>query len=139
MTNPIVPIVATEILKLAFNEFIKTSAGETAKKLTGEAFTKAGELRQKIVSWFANKQDIEAEKAIILIQKEGSLEALNKLTTYLDDAMKTEPAFAQELQQVSQQIFNIQSQGTSNRQPINFGRDQIHIEYIQGNPRIGGS
>lgn len=39
MTDPIVAVAAAEILKLAFNEFIKTSAGETAKKLTGEALT----------------------------------------------------------------------------------------------------
>ncbi len=42
----------------------------------------AGELRQKVVSWFQNKQDVKAEKAIVAIQEQGSLEALNKLTTY---------------------------------------------------------
>lgn len=139
MTDPIVTVAAAEILKLAFNEFIKTSAGETAKKLTGEALMKAGELRQKIVSWFQNKQDVKAEKAIIAIQEQGSLEALNKLTTYLDDEMEAKPVFAQDLQQSAQQIVNIQSQSTSNRQYNNYGRDMINIEHIQGNPRMGGS
>ena len=139
MTDPIVTVAASEILKLAFNEFIKTSAGETAKKLTGEALTKAGELRQKVVSWFQNKQDVKAEKAIIAIQEQGSLDALNKLTTYLDDEMEAEPVFAQDLQQSAQQIVNIQSQSASNRQYNNYGRDMINIEHIQGNPRIGGS
>lgn len=139
MTDPIVTIAATEILKLAFNEFIKTSSGEAAKKLTGEAFTKADDLRKKIVSWFKNKQHINAEKAIVLIQNESSLEALNKLTTYLDDEMETEPAFARELQQVAQQISNIQSQDSSSRQYNSFGRDMISIEHIHGNPKIGGS
>jgi DNA-binding transcriptional MerR regulator len=139
MTDPIVILAATEILKLAFNEFIKTSAGETAKKLTGEAFTKADELRQRIVSWFQDKQDLKAVKAITAIQEQGSLEALNKLATYLDDEMKAEPIFAQDLQHVSQQIVNIQSLDPSNRQYNNFGRDMINIEHIQGDPRIGGS
>jgi hypothetical protein len=139
MTDPIVTIAAAEILKLAFNEFIKTSAGEAAKKLTGEAFTKAEELRQNVVEWFKNKQDVKAEKAINAIQDQGSLEALNKLATYLDDEMEIEPIFAQNLQKVAHQIISIQSQFASNRQNINYGRDQINIEHIQGNPRIGGS
>ncbi|HEY9826954.1 MAG TPA: hypothetical protein V6D19_16060 [Stenomitos sp.] len=139
MTDPIVTVAATEILKLAFNEFIKTSAGETAKKMTGEALTKAGELRQKVVSWFQDKQDVKAAKAIAAIREQGSLEALNKLTTYLDDEMQAEPAFAQDLQQAAQQIVSIHSQNASNRRYNNFGRDMINIEHIQGNPRIGGS
>ena len=139
MTDPIVTVAAAEILKLAFNEFVKTSAGETAKKLTGEALAKAGELRQKIVSWFQNKQDVKAEKAIVAIQEQGSLEALNKLVTYLDDEMEAEPVFAQDLQQSAQQIINIQSQSSFDRQYNNYGRDMINIEHIQGDPRIGGS
>lgn len=139
MTDPIVTVAAAEILKLAFNEFVKTSAGETAKKLTGEALAKAGDLRQKIVSWFQNKQDVKAEKVIVAIQEQGSLEALNKLVTYLDDEMETEPVFAQDLQQSAQQIINIQSQSSFERQYNSYGRDMINIEHIQGDPRIGGS
>ncbi len=139
MTDPIVTVAAAEILKLAFNEFVKTSAGETAKKLTGEALVKAGELRQKVVSWFQDKQDVKAEKAIVAIQEQGSLEALNKLTTYLDDEMEAEPVFAQDLQQAAQQIINIHSQSSVNRQYNSYGRDMITIEHIQGDPRIGGS
>lgn len=118
MTDPIVTVATAEILKLAFNEFIKTSAGETAKKLTGEALTKADELRQKTVSWFKKKQDLKAEKAIVAIQEQGSLEALNKLTTYLDDAMESEPILAQDLRQLAQQIINIQA---TNKEQVQFG------------------
>ena len=139
MTDPIVTVATAEILKLAFNEFIKTSAGETAKKLTGEALNKAGELRKKVVSWFESKGDVKAQKAITAIQEQGSIEGLNKLTTYLDDEMEEEPIFAQDLQQVARQIINIQSQNTSDRQNINYGRDQFNIENIHGNPRMGGS
>ena len=139
MTDPIITVAAAEILKLAFNEFIKTSAGETAKKLTGDALAKAGELRRKVVSWFQDKQDMKAEKAIIAIEEQGSLEALNKLTTYLDDEMEAKPVLAQDLQQIAQQIINIQSQSSLDRQYKNYGRDMINIEHIQGNPKIGGS
>lgn len=107
MTDPIITIATAEILKLAFNEFIKTSAGESAKQLTSAALDKAGELRQKIVSWFRNKQDVKAEKAIVAIQEQGSLEALNKLTTYLDDEMEAEPTFALELESFVKEINEI--------------------------------
>jgi len=139
MTDPIIVVTGAKILELAFNEFIKSSAGETAKKLTDEAFTKAGELRQKIVAWFKKKQDIKVEKTITAIQEQGSPEALNKLTTYLDDEMEAEPTFAQDLQQVAQQIIKIESHNASNRQYTNHGRDMINIEKIDGNPRIGGT
>ena len=139
MTDPIIVVTGAKILELAFNEFIKSSAGETAKKLTDEALIKAGELRQKIVTWFKNKQDVKAEKAITAIQEQGSSEALNNLTTYLDDEMKAEPIFAQNLRQIAQQIIHIESQNTSNREYNSYGRDMITIENIQGNPRIGGS
>lgn len=138
MTNPILPVATTEILKLAFNEFIKTSAGEIGKNLTDEALNKARELREKIVSWFNNKDNMKAKKAISAIQEEGSIEAFNKLTTYLDDEMEDEQLFAQDLQQFAQQIINIQSQNSSSRQNINYGRDQFNIEHIHGNPRMGG-
>jgi hypothetical protein len=139
MTDPIVTIATADIVRLAFNEFIKASAGETAKKLTDEALTKAGELRQKVVSWFQNKQDARAIKSIASIQEQSSFEALNKLTTYLDDEMEAEPTFAQDLRQTAQQIINIQSPSSLNRQYNNYGRDMINVERIQGNPVIGGS
>lgn len=139
MVEPIITLAASEILKLAFDEFIKSSSGEVAKKLTSEALNKARELRYKIVSWFKDKQDVKAEKAIIEIQDHGSLEALNELTAYLNDAMEKDPAFTQGIRQFAQQINNIQSQNTSNRQYNSYGRDMINIEHIQGNPRIGGS
>lgn len=109
MTDPIVAFTAAEIIKLAFNEFIKSSAGETAKKLTTEALNNANELRRKIASQFKDKQNVKAEKAITAVQEQHSLEALNKLTTYLDDEMEEQPTFADDLRQLAQQIINIQN------------------------------
>jgi hypothetical protein len=140
MSDPIVTVATVEILRLAFSEFVKTSASEVAKKLTSEALTKSGELRQKIVNWFQNKGDKKAKNAIATIQEYGSLDALNELTTYLDNEMVKEPSFAQDLHQTVRQIISIQSQVSPNRQyGGNYGRDQFIIESIQGNPNIGGS
>ncbi len=141
MIDPVTTVATTEILKLAFNEFVKSSAGETAKRLTGEAFNKAKELRQKIVIWFRDNENTKAEKAIVAVQEQGSLEALNKLTTYLDDEMETEPVLAQDLRQLAQQIINIQKQSTTtlNQQNNNYGRDQNIINQPQGDFTIGGS
>jgi hypothetical protein len=47
-------------------------------------------------------------------------------------------AFATEIRQIAQQIIN-QNQNNSSREYNNYGRDQINIETIQGNPKIGGS
>ncbi len=142
MTNPIVALTAAEILKLAFNEFIKSSAGEAAKKLTTEALNKANELRHKIVSRFKDRQNLKAEKAITAVQEQYSLEALNKLTTYLDDEMEEEPSFAHDLRQLAQQIINIQN---ISQEQVQFGemkqlnRDNAKGTQVQANriERIG--
>ncbi|MBW4541646.1 MAG: hypothetical protein KME43_21240 [Myxacorys chilensis ATA2-1-KO14] len=120
------------IAKLAFDEFVKSGAGEIAKKAVGGALE---QLRSTIKARFKGKNQ-KAEAAIAKVEQEGSPEALNKLSVYLDDEMD-DASFAQTLQQLAEQITNIQN--TSERQYNNYGRDQITIENITGNPRIGGS
>jgi hypothetical protein len=105
MIEPVVTLSAAyEILKLAFNEFIKAGSGETAKRLTGDAFVGAENLRKKVVSWFEYKNDDKAKNAIISVQEHRSSEALNKLATYLHDEMIAEPSFARELLELEQHI-----------------------------------
>jgi uncharacterized membrane protein len=122
------------IAKLAFDELVKSGAGEVAKQAVGGAIS---QLRSTIKARFQGKHE-KAEAAIAKIEQEQSAEALTKLSVYLDDEMEDAP-FAQTLQQLAQQVINIQNQNTSTRQYNNSGRDQINIETIQGNPRIGGS
>ncbi|KAM3100246.1 hypothetical protein ACKFKG_01695 [Phormidesmis sp. 146-35] len=119
------------IAKLAFDEFVKSGAGEIAKKAVGGAIE---QLRSTIKNRF--KGNKKAEAAIVKIEEERSPEALNKLSVYLDDEME-DVAFAQMLQQLAEQITNVQN--TAERQYINQGRDQINIESITGDPKIGGS
>jgi hypothetical protein len=45
MTDPIM-LTASAIASLAFQKFIKSGAGELAKKFTGEAIAKMGQLRE---------------------------------------------------------------------------------------------
>lgn len=49
MADP-VTFTASAITQLAFQEFLKTSAGELAKKFSAEAIAKMGELQQAIVN-----------------------------------------------------------------------------------------
>lgn len=133
-------LTGAAIAKLAFDEFIKSGAGEVAKKAVGGAIE---QLRSAIKARFAAK-NAKAETAIATIESaadtttEQKTAALNKLSVYLDDEMDDTP-FAQTLQQLAQQVINIQDQSTSNREYNNYGRDQINIDNITGNPRIGGS
>lgn len=133
-------LTGAAIAKLAFDEFIKSGAGEVAKKAVGGAIE---QLRSAIKARFAAK-NAKAETAIATIESaadtttEQKTAALNKLSVYLDDEMDDAP-FAQTLQQLAQQVINIQDQSTSNREYNNYGRDQINIDNITGNPRIGGS
>ena len=137
MTDPATTITAGAILNLAFQEFAKSGAGEVAKKTVGGAISLAKKLRNKITAKF--KGNAKAEAVIAMVETDHSPAALSKLEVYLDDVMADDAVFAEELRQVAQQIINIQHHTTSNRDYKNYGRDQINIEKIEGNPRIGGS
>jgi len=103
MTDP-VTIAAGAVLKLAFDEFIKSSAGETAKKLTGEALAKANELRKFILNYFTGKKNQKATEVIVTIEKMGAENALGKLEVYLEDAMESDTLFATQLKQLFNEI-----------------------------------
>lgn len=99
---------AGAIAKLAFDEFVKSGAGELAKKSLGAAITQVDELRKKIRTKF--KGDVKAENALAAIEQEHSQPALTKLKVYLEDAMTDDPQFAQELRQLAQKIINSDTQ-----------------------------
>jgi hypothetical protein len=48
MTDPLTTLAASVIASLAFQEFIKSSAGELAKKFTAEAIARMNDLREVI-------------------------------------------------------------------------------------------
>lgn len=139
MMEPISSLAASAIVKLAFDEFVKSGAGEAAKRSVGGAIDLVKNLRTKIKARFQG--DARAQKAIQAIEQEHSQPALIKLETYLDDVMQEDVAFASEIRQIAEKIINIQNQSTTtlNQQNFNYGRDQNIINQPQGDIRIGGS
>ena len=122
-------LTGAAIAKLAFDEVIKSGAGELAKKAVGGAIE---QLRSVIKARFAAK-NAKAETAIAMIESsaesataEAKTAALTKLSVYLDDEMDDAP-FAQTLQQLAQQVINIGKQEHSN---ATFNID------AQGNARV---
>ena len=134
--EPITAIVAAKIVEVAFQEFTKSGAGELAKKSVDGAIDLVKNLRDKIKAKF---QDNERVKKALAEVEQGSHIALEKVTKYLDIELDEDEVFATEVRQLANQIINIQNQNNSSREYNNYGRDQINIENIQGNPRIGGS
>jgi hypothetical protein len=140
MTDPVTTIAVGAILKLAFEEFVKSGAGEVAKKTVGGAIELGKKLRGKIAAKFQG--NAKAEAAIAAVEKDYSSAALTKLEVYLDDAMADDTVFATELRQVAQQIINIQNQTTEGDRTYNqkAGRDILNVEVIQGGSnKFGGS
>jgi hypothetical protein len=112
------------IAKIAFDEFVKSSAGEVAKKAVGGAIE---QLRSTIKNRFKGNQ--KAETAIEKIEKEQSPEALNKLSVYLDDEMD-DSQFAETLQQLAHQVINIGKQ-EQNSATFNIdARDNARVNAI---------
>ncbi len=100
MADPIT-LTAGAIATLAFQEFIKSGAGELAKKFTAEAIAKMKNLRELI--WNKLRNDPDAASALESV-KQGSEEELNDVATYLKSAMKKDPDFASQVQAIAQEI-----------------------------------
>jgi len=133
-----VTLAAGAIAQLAFNEFIKSSAGEAAKKLTGEALTKANDLRKAIGAKF--RGNARAETALAEVEQEGTPAALGKVTKYLDLEMDEDQTFASNMRQVAQQIINIHNQTAKTADIIQTaGRDIFNIDDAGQHNKFGGS
>lgn len=111
-------------IAFAFDEFVKSGAGEVAKKAVGGAIE---QLRSTIRKRFAGNK--KAEEAIVKIEEERSPEALNKLSVYLDDEMD-DPQFNQTLQQLAQQVINIGKQEQNSAQFNIDARDNARVNAI---------
>jgi len=124
-------LTGAAIAKLAFDEFVKSGAGEVAKKAVGGASTAGREafeqLQSAIRKRFAGNK--KAEEAIVKIEQERSPEALNKLSVYLDDEMD-DPQFKQTLQQLAQQVINIGKQEQNSAQFNIDARDNARVNAI---------
>jgi hypothetical protein len=135
--DPLTTLTAGAIAKIALDEFAKAGAGELARNVAGGAIDLVKTLYGKISTQF--KGNPKAEAALTEAEQQGTPEAIAKVGKYLDLEMDDNPEFASEVRQIAQQIITIQNQNSSTRTYTNQGRDQINIETMQGNQKIGGS
>lgn len=101
MAEPVIALTASVIASLAFQEFVKSGAGDLAKRFTGEAIAKMRRLRDLI--WNKLKGNPDAEEALQHVQA-GSEEEVSDVATYLKSAMKNDQAFAAQVQAIAQEI-----------------------------------
>jgi hypothetical protein len=100
MADPIT-LTASAIASLAFQEFIKSGAGELAKKFTGGAIAKMGQLRSLI--WDKLRGNADAEAALTNIEN-GQETDLADVGTYLKAVMGRDQEFAGQVQAIAQEI-----------------------------------
>lgn len=100
MPDPVTTtLTASAIATLAFQEFIKSGAGELAKKFTVEAIAKMKDLRDLI--WNKLRGNPDAESVLTNIVEQHSVEDIADITTYLKAAMKNDPQFAAQVQAIA--------------------------------------
>jgi hypothetical protein len=100
MTDP-VTLTASAIAALAFQEFVKSGAGELAKKFTTEAIAKMGQLRKLIWDQLRGNPDAKTAMANVEQGQEGDL---TDIGTYLKAAMSKDSEFASQVQAIAQEI-----------------------------------
>lgn len=101
MTDPVTTLTASAIATLAFQEFIKSGAGELAKKFTAEAIAKMSELRKKIWDRLRGKHPA-AEDALAKAET-GDKTAIETVGILLGVEM-LDPTFAAEVRAIAQEI-----------------------------------
>jgi hypothetical protein len=104
MTDPVTALTASAIASLAFQEFVKSGAGDLAKRFTGEAIAKMGWLRELIWGWLAGKHpaaDEAIEKA-----KAGEQEGIDHVAAFLGSELliDIDKEFAGQVQAIAKEI-----------------------------------
>jgi hypothetical protein len=95
------PITASAITTLAFQKFIEGSAGELAKKFTGEAIAKMEQLRELIWNKLTGKHP--AAKTALEKAKAGEQEGIDTVATLLGVEM-LDLTFASQVQAITHEI-----------------------------------
>ncbi|MBP5974714.1 hypothetical protein HW132_18730 [Brasilonema sp. CT11] len=91
-------LTAAAIATLAFSKAIE----KTAETLTASVLNKLNNLREKIFHRFKGHQKLE--QTLAKAQKEGSKADVDLIAAYLQVAMDTDDKFAQDIQQLAQEI-----------------------------------
>ncbi len=129
MTDPVTALMASAIASLAFQEFIKSGAGELAKKFTAEAIARMNDLRELI--WQKLQGNPDAVSAIEQA-KNGSEEILSELVTDLKRAMDKDPEFASQVQAIAQEIHAGKIQDNSSMVQNNSGNARGWQTKVEG-------
>jgi hypothetical protein len=101
MTDPIAVSIVNVIASLAFQEFIKSGAGELGKRFTAGAISKMKDLRGLIQQRLQGNPDAVAamEQA-----QNGEEDEISGVAIYLRAEMKKDPDFAAQVQMIVQEI-----------------------------------
>jgi hypothetical protein len=91
-------LTASAIATLAFQKFIEGSAGELAKKFTGETIAEMGQLRSLI--WDKLRGNPDAETALTNVENSQETD-LADVGTYLKAAMNRDQEFAGQVQVIA--------------------------------------
>jgi hypothetical protein len=129
MTDPVTALTASAIASLAFQEFIKSGAGELAKRFAPKAIAKMNDLRELI--WHKLQGNPDAVAAIEQV-KNGSEEVLSELTTDLKRAMDKDPEFASQVQAIAQEIHAGKIQDNSSMVQNNSGNARGWQTKVEG-------
>ncbi len=120
MPEPVIAtLTASTIATLAFQEFIKSGAGELAKKFTTETIAKMDNLRKQIWAKLSGKSP-NIDEALTKA-KQGDPAAIDTVAKYLDVAMVDYPDFAAEIRAIAHEITLEQHQDNSSMSPIIYG------------------
>jgi hypothetical protein len=122
------PITAITIATLAFQEFIKSGAGELAKKFTAEAIAKIGQLQELIWNRLREKHPA-AEQALEQAQS-GEQEGIDTIATLLGVEM-LDKEFAGQVQAIVESIQKEALSGTSDIQLIQTVRGSQNQVIVQ--------
>jgi len=131
MTDPVTTtLTASAIATLAFQEFIKSGAGELAKKFTGEAIARMKDLRDLI--WNKLRGNPDAESALTNVVEQHSEEDIADVATYLKAAMKNDPQFATQVQAIAQEIHAGKLQDNSSMTQNNYNNAKGWQTKVEG-------
>jgi hypothetical protein len=103
MPDP-VTMTASAIATLAFQEFVKSGAGELAKKFTTEAITRMGQLRVLVWNRLTGKHAI-AEEALAKASA-GEQEGIDTVATLLGVEM-LDKVFAEQVNAIAREITQL--------------------------------
>lgn len=129
------PLTAGVIATLAFTKAFE----KTIEKFTEAALAKMDELRKKVLNRLRGDQ--RAEAALTAVEQ-GNKSELQRVAIYLEDAMREDPQFANEVQLLAQEINAGKLQDSSSMTQNNYDSStgyQTKVETESGITNVGGT